>query len=147
MQQRRHRRRAGEDARQDLVVHARNRARGHALAGLIRGKGVGVVVVLIKGGPVGLFGQRAGGGAAFRQRFLRQRGQLAHQKGQFFHRRLIRRVTTFDDGDALVLALFARPQAEARQIAGDGWHSVGRGLLRRITPRLVPRGEDPRVAS
>ena len=146
VQQRRHRRRAGEDARQDLVVHARNRPRGHALAGLIRGEGVGVVVVLIKGGPVGLFGQRAGGGAAFRQRFLRQRSQLAHQRGQFFDRRLVRRVAAFEDDDAFVLALLARPKAEARQIAGDGRHGVGRGLLRRVAPRLVPRGEEPRVA-
>ena len=147
VQQRRHRRCAGEDARQDFVVHARRRPRGHALARLFGGEGVGVVVVLIKGGPVGLFGQRAGGGAAFRQRFLRQRSQLAHQRGQFFDRRLVRRVAAFEDNDAFVLALLARPKAEARQIAGDGRHSVGRGLLRRITPRLVPRGEDPRVAS
>ena len=146
VQQRRHRRRAGEDARQDLVVHARNRPRGHALASLICGEGVGVIVVLVEGGPIGLFGQRAGGGAAFRQRFLRQRSQLAHQRGQFFHRRLVRRMAAFNDDDALVLALFARPQAEARQIAGDGRHGIGRGLLRRVSPRLVPRGEDPRVA-
>ncbi len=92
-------------------------------------------------------GQRTHGNPALRELARLKGGVAEKDAAQGGNRVGVGSLAARKDRHAAFVPLhLAHPEAEAGQVGGHRRHAMGGALLRRIAPRLVPRGEDPEIA-